>query len=336
MRAICLYFIGVLLLSSCERDTSESSFYYWKTNFHLKPSELKTLEELNTKRLYVKFFDVDLSEPAVFPLPVGVIAHIDSMPRSIEVIPVIFITNKTFLRTCCSDVDSLASRIITKINIIKGVYKELQFDCDWSLDTKGNYFSFLRSVRKLIPKETLLSATIRLHQAKYVGKTGIPPVDKGMLMFYNMGKLSENDGRNSIYNKNEALKYVSSLKSYPLVLDVALPIFRWYVHFSNGEIEGLVTKEQTPDIYNQAHFVEKKKNITFISRTSFFENGIYYEEGDELKLEALTKEELREAASLLQKNLPEAKRRLVFYDLDETNISYYDENTLKKVSAIFN
>ena len=83
----------------------------------------------------------------------------------------------------------------------------------------------------------MLSATIRLHQVKYYKQAGIPPVDRGMLMFYNMGKLNALTAENSIYNSNDAAGYIETVDDYPLKLDLALPAFSWAVHFRNSYSE---------------------------------------------------------------------------------------------------
>jgi hypothetical protein len=68
--------------------------------------------------------------------------------------------------------------------------KKIQIDCDWSQGTKHNYFQFLKQF-KALDTTLQLSCTIRLHQVKYPTITGIPPVDEGTIMYYNMGKLNE-------------------------------------------------------------------------------------------------------------------------------------------------
>ena len=71
----------------------------------------------------------------------------------------------------------------------------------------------------------MLSATIRLHQLKFIGESGIPPVDKGLLMCYNMGDLHRLRISNSILETAELKKYIKQLSVYPLKLDVAfLPV----------------------------------------------------------------------------------------------------------------
>ncbi|MCH5599842.1 hypothetical protein [Niabella ginsengisoli] len=115
---------------------------------------------------------------------------------------------------------------------------EVQMDCDWTATTKKKYFYFLQEIKrqKIAPE---LSATIRLHQIKYTTSSGIPPVDKGLLMCYNMGTLQNIESKNSIIDPEEFEKYQSYIKMYSLPLDAGLPVFEWYVLFRNNKYAGL-------------------------------------------------------------------------------------------------
>src|SRR5690606_29912490 len=119
-----------------------------------------------------------------------------------EVVPVVYIKNEVFLQNGAAD--SLAVKVynyIQQINESSNVSAdEIQFDCDWSLKSKHNYFQFLEECTKLHPK---LSATIRLHQIEYPDQTGIAYVDKGVLRYYDMGVISSGDN-NSIYDRSVA------------------------------------------------------------------------------------------------------------------------------------
>lgn len=339
MKQSVLKFTAVLLcfsFFSCTKNVIETSFYYWKTKFSISSAEKKVLQELNTKVLYVRFFDVDVSEGTEKPLPIAVLEGVDSIPKKMQVIPVIFITNRTFLNLKNDEVVLLAKNVISKINSITNNYNELQFDCDWSAKTKENYFFFLEKVKKLISKNVKLSCTIRLHQVKYTVKTGVPPVNRGVLMFYNMGDLSDMNGESSIYNTKVAEKYTSFLKTYELPLDVALPIFKWYVHYRNNTVIGLISKMNTPKINDTIHFSQQENNTKFNVRTDHLENGIFYRTGDVLKFETISKEQLVEAARLLRQNLKKENRKVIFYDLDENNLNYYDKEIFTKVITAFN
>lgn len=336
MRYIVVYLVSFLFFYSCKPPYSETSFYYWKTTFKLSTKEKHLLQKNNIKTLYVRFFDIDISKENGKPVPLGVLNHADSIPNQLHIVPVIFITNRTFINVPKSEIATLANNVVQKINAIKSSYEELQFDCDWSGKTKENYFYFLEQVRKVTGKNKILSATIRLHQVKYSYRTGIPPVDRGMIMFYNMGDVSRQNETNSIYLKSNADKYNKYLKEYPLASDVALPIFTWYVHYSDDKITGLITKKATPEITDTLHFARIGKSFSFTVKMSFVENGIYYKIGDVLRKEEVSEEDLVSAAKDLGDNLPVLKRRIVYYDLDELNLKNYNENIFKKISGTFN
>ncbi len=143
-----------------------------------------------------------------------------------QVVPVIYIKNEVMLGEM--DLNDLASKTIKLIDQINHTHQlqcdEIQLDCDWTLTSKENYFRFVQLIKKISSKT--LSATIRLHQVKYFQKTGVPEIDRGVLMYYNMGKISS-DSSNSIYDDHIAERYTGSLQRYPLALDVALPVFSW-------------------------------------------------------------------------------------------------------------
>ena len=150
-----------------------------------------------------------------------------------------FITNATLKNLPETSIEQLADNITSKIKrMLKSLgevhVKEIQIDCDWTGSTRVKYFTLLkhitlkvktRSANFNLREDITISATLRLHQIKYHKKTGVPPVARGMLMFYNMGSPTQIDMQNSILNLDIAKQYIENLESYPLPLDVALPIF---------------------------------------------------------------------------------------------------------------
>ncbi|HEU0124911.1 MAG TPA: hypothetical protein VFQ56_01270, partial [Flavobacterium sp.] len=206
-----------------------------------------------------------------------------------------------------------------------------QIDCDWTLKSKENYLKFIEVFKKLSKKK--LSATIRLHQVKYFKKTKIPNVDSGVLMYYNMGSIAP-DSLNSIYDQKVAAKYLSSLKKYPLHLDFALPIYSWGVHIRNNKVIGLRSKINRKDLQNDPNF-EKTSEIFFRAKQSNYKNGVFYEANDLLKIEEITKEDLKEMAEDLDENLPEKPNQIIFYDLDEFNLNNYEKNIFEQVISKF-
>ena len=340
-KVLSLLFISMgLILSSnsCSNKKKEVSFYYWKTNFTLSVKEQKALQHFNTKQLYLRFFDVDQQTDSL--VPVGALQNITNIPKNITIIPVVYITNRSFRKLTAIKNKELALHVFQKINsmcITNHIsYNGLQIDCDWSDATKEAYFMFLRELKNITGKKTTISATIRLHQVKYVYRTGIPPVDEGVLMFYNMGKLNNIDSINSIYNAIDAEKYTAYIKDYPLKLDIALPIFSWVAQYRNGKLNRLLAKHDGINLTDTSKIKLIHNTHSFKIKYSFLHGGIYYKEGDELKQEQVQRDELLNAAKLLATNMPDKNYKLIFFDLDEYNINFYTYEKLDKVVAALN
>src|ERR1700722_4840670 len=191
LSAILLFFI-----ISCKHASHkpDRAFYYWRSNFSLTGKDLSYLKDAGINKLYLHFFDVTWNKELSKPLPVDEI-RFGTEPGSIfNYVPVVFISNKVLEEAYFDSISVLAAHIYDEVNHIatanKIIYKELQFDCDWSDATRAKYFKLLNFLHgKLNAEGKILSATIRLHQVKYADRTGVPPVDRGMLMFYNMGRI---------------------------------------------------------------------------------------------------------------------------------------------------
>lgn len=331
-----IFLISGIGLLSCSKPANEPSFYFWRTTATLSQKEKETLKENNIKTLYVRFFDVDLDPLTQQLKPVGVLDSIESLSLSDTIIPVVYITNRTFLNMSDSSAITLARHIVKKVNGIYAHYKELQIDCDWSHKTKSVYFRFLKAVKQQSGFGKKITATIRLHQIKYQLKTGVPPVDGGMLMFYNMGNLHQEEGPNSIFDLATAKKYTSYLAQYQLHLDVALPIFSWFIHYRNGSVIAIHSKRRMPTIVDTNFFSANKNKLIFKVKKNGLTEGVYYKTNDVLKYESPSDDELFEAVKLLKKNLAPANRRIVLFDLDDINLNNHEKKTIKTIFSSFN
>lgn len=206
-------------------------------------------------------------------------------------------------------------------------FPEIQIDCDWTEGSRNCYFTLLKSLAELAHKENkMLSATIRLHQVKYAQRTGIPPVDRGMLMFYNMGKITAGSVRNSIYNNVDAKKYTASIEKYPLPLDVVLPTFSWAIHIRDGQVIGVLHRSFIPDLLKNSSFSSGDKQ-TFRSDVSFFLHGDYFKRGDLFRIERATPDVLTDAAQLAARNCKYQQRSIALFDLDSTTTTMINEKT---------
>jgi len=283
--------------------------------------------------LYIRYFDIDLSPQTQEPFPRTPIRFEDSVSE-LEIIPVVYIKNKVMLdkKLNVLDLAKKTNSFIGQINSKNKItIQEIQIDCDWTLESKDNYMRFIEAFKKVSNKK--LSATIRLHQIKYFKKTEIPKVDRGVLMYYNMGKIAV-DSLNSIYDSDIANRYLKSLKNYPLPFDIALPVYSWGIHIRDGKIIGLRNKIDVNNLKNNSSFV-LTKNKWFTVINSNFNQGIFYKKNDQIKIESISEIDLLEMANNLDENISQNPKEIIFYDLDEFNFKKYEEGFFKEIIDCF-
>lgn len=323
-----------LLITACnEQYKPVISFYYWKTVFKLTPIEQEVLEHNQVKKIYVRYFDIEWNPKTKQAFPESAIRFEEKL-SGFEIVPVVYIQNNVFKNNEV-DVLDLAQKtndFIGQINTKNQIAcKEIQIDCDWTLSTKDNYLKFIQHFKKLSGKK--LSATIRLHQVKYFQKTKIPNVDNGVLMFYNMGKIAP-DSLHSIYDRNIAQRYLSSLKNYPLRLNIALPIYSWGIHIRDEKVMGLKNKVNPNDFKNDTNYCFESTNKLIVKNSSY-KHGTFYKKNDCLKLESISTANLLEMAEDLEENLPATPEEIIFYDLDQFNTKQYEKSIFEQVIARF-
>jgi hypothetical protein len=326
------------VVNSCEVNTTkkdkhiERAFYHWKTNLNILPYD-NSLLKLKVNTLYIKFFDVDLDANTEFPVPVAQVRIKDTASlKTYKIIPVIFITNSCIRKLDSLSATSLADKItklVSDICDMNGItWNEIQIDCDWTEATKNAYFILLQQVKKSLPYKEL-SATIRLYQVKYRSKTGVPPVDRGLLMAYNMGNLKDPSTANSILDPEELKKYTGSLSSYPLPLDVALPLFEWNVLFRNDQYAGLA--EFTSDSFLSSPNIRKISGNRYRVLKDTVVNGYSFLKDDVLRHEESSYEEIKAAAKIISENISGSSHRLSLFHLDSLILKKYSIHELENI-----
>ncbi|GJM36256.1 MAG: hypothetical protein DHS20C18_52570 [Saprospiraceae bacterium] len=326
------------MLYSCTHSETETSirlspsFYHWQTELAITPQERAYLDALKIRRIYAKFFDVDWDGQEQEAVPHAQI-RIDTMRlEGLEIIPTIFITNRTMLHLPQGEVGVLAHRINDLIlrlgqQLPDWHASEVQIDCDWSSRSQGTYFQLLDTLRQLnVGKDIALSATIRLHQVRYAQETGIPPVDRGMLMFYNMGDLEDWAEPNSILNLKKAQPYLTS--SYTLPLDLALPIFHWGVIFRAGRLIHLSTALDELSLQDTAHFHKIGPGRFKVVKSTYLD-GYYLYTDDLIRLEQIDQDSLLAASRMLREQINQSETRVAFYHLDSTTIKKFPHENLQ-------
>lgn len=340
------------LFASCNKSPVERSFYYWKGQSELLSTkyELGCLEDFGVQHSYVHYMDIDWSETRGIPIPTFWPRDYDAKHALAQqnFTPVVFITNKTFEKISDAWCDSLAKKVAYGIKLttleLRRVYRwysiyddklpnadslavwnsfkridEIQIDCDWTKSTRDKYFLFLTKLKKHF-LELQLSATIRLYPYKYTEQMGVPPVDKGLLMCYNMDNVKDLSTKNSVFDLATLESYIEGTKQ-KMKLDVALPIFGWYAWFRNNEFKGILYEQQIGRLDSAILNIDNN-NLRLTKDIALDKH--YLREGDILRLEFPDKNELVKAADYLTKELDDVQR-IAFYHCDLKNIYRYEE-----------
>ena len=326
-----------LMLQSCqpsEREV-EIAFYHWQTELKLTHIERDLLHRLESHHLYVKFFDIDWDVTYQEAIPLASV-QIDTLSiRALEIVPTVFITNRTFQQLDEAGVDTLAQRVHRRLyqlgaSLPQAYFSEIQMDCDWTESTRDRYFRFLEKFKLLLSENTLLSTTIRLHQVQYREQTGIPPVDRGILMCYNVGELEDWQEENSILQAQTAAPYLKRLRQYPLSLDLALPIFSWGVLFRDNRMIRLINGLRADDLQDRERFRQLADNRFQVIKSTYL-RGYYLYKEDLLRLESVPMFELEASARILSASWPENTFKLAFYHLDTATIKHYSYEQLEAI-----
>ncbi len=338
------YLLLFLLFAACTapappRKVVTPAFYIWKTVFTPGQWEVETLQQWHCQRLYVKYGDIDWKkDKGAIPVSITT-AHFDSLPENIGIVPVFFIVNRVFTQITDTAATTLAQRMVQKIREITPPERdipEIQIDCDWTSGTRDRYFYFLNQFRSALDSLTgrpkpVLSATIRLHQVKYREKTGVPPVDRGLLMLYNFDNPTNTAIKNSILDIETARSYLgSSTPVYPIPLDAALPLFGWGLHFRGGDFQGFLRDFRSEDA-GKATFLTRVEQNIFRVNTDTSCMDTYFRRGDWVRIEEATSGELLQVWNMAKPVIPNDTCHLLFFDLNTQNLRHYQHEDLVKL-----
>jgi hypothetical protein len=332
--------------------------YYWKNSAVFDTDKDSVYKQFicqhKIKKVYVKMLDVDwvlkrgivpitktnLSEysdgleylvPYKMPIDSN-LAYYDRPKEKIDFVPVVFITNKAIAHLDSSNQRYLAEQILRHLFRLEKYtgqnINEYQVDCDWSETTKDKYFALIKKMKTYLPSKKV-SATIRLYQYKYFKKAGVPPVDKGMLMIYNLTNATQYNSKNSIFNLPEAIKYLPINHPYPLQLSVALPMFSWGILFNNYKYKAVVNDMNTSKAKFLSFLREIRPNEFLVTCDTIY-NEIPFEAGNLLKIEQCGDMEL-DLANFAMKRLPVTDSLEVsLFDLNAFDINNIRYESIEK------
>ena len=247
-----------IVLVSCQKSVEYpmpegNAVYFWRTELRLDSVERAFLQQYHINKVYCRYFDVVMQPVAeggdsLTPMPNATIAFADTLPRHIEVVPTVYITED-----CMHEWhEGLAEKIVKRIlqmnetNDIENVH-EIQIDCDYTSRSRQTYYDFITAVANsslFTFHFSLLSATIRLHQLQMP----VPPVDYGVLMLYNTGDPRRFAERNPVLDVRDVQPYVKYLSDYHLPLAAAYPVYRWQRNIHNVRVEHTVEASEILDV----------------------------------------------------------------------------------------
>lgn len=335
---LSVYLMLMVLLASCRKQrTVNTAFYYWKTVYETNATEQQYLDSLHCKRLYLRIMDVD--KGYIGPVPISPIRFKSNLPSSVQVVPVVFIVNNVLKEQSPTQLNQLAFKIVYYVNgrikqSGKTTFNELQIDCDWTRTTRKNYFYLLNRIKAdQALKNKQLSATLRLHQLKNQQSSGIPPVDRVMLMCYNMGNLRKYGPQNSILDQPELEKYMgSNLTHYPMPVDVGLPLFSWAVVFRQHQYMG-IAKRLNADSLNNKQLFALTDNQLYTLLKDLPPLGL--KQGDEVRWENVPPAQLKTTAGYISKYIAPDTLNLIYFHLDASTLKHYTYETLEETAHLF-
>ena len=282
-----------MFIKNQKKENLTFSFYYWENSF----------KEKNIKeKLYIKVLDIAYSTKLEI-----VKSNLQEKPK--DFIPVVYITNETMQNV---DFSLVSNAIIQGLKNYE--FDELQIDCDWSGSSQSNYFKLLEDLKSKLNKT--LSATIRLHQIKYYTKTGVPPVDYGVLMYYNMSDIADFNTKNSILDNDIAKKYHYNFENYKLKLKLALPLYSQAVQFR--ENKALSIFEGVEEKNFDSNFTKISDNLYKVLNSTYFQ-GRYVYKDDVFRFEDIDEKELKIALNDFLKLSNNRFDEVIFYTLKYKN-----------------
>jgi hypothetical protein len=331
----------VLLLFGCKKDAStnvEKAFYYWQNS----SMDGEKIDSLATQKIYYRIFEVENNEiEGNFPVNKNRPSRYELDGENILLVPTIFIRNEVFKNSDLKSLEQLADNIafLTEKFTIDQYseekefdYDEIQIDCDWTESTKDNYFYLLKKLKEFSKKK--ISCTLRLYPYAYPEKMGVPPVDKAMLMCYNLVSPLSDPKKNSVLDVSELKKYLVNKKKYPIHIDVALPLFSWSLIYHNNQFK------QLQDV-DESALVDRAKKIDsmWYEMTEDFEynNATYLKTGDKIKVEKVEYQTLLDAIDVIKKNVKLDNAFTVsFFDFQYRTFKNYSNEEISALYSRFN
>ncbi|PIF59460.1 hypothetical protein [Flavobacterium sp. 2] len=215
---------------------------------------------------------------------------------------------------------------------LKVDFEEILIDCDWTEKSQKNYFYLLKQVKNQFPSAKI-AATIRLWQYKYATKAGVPPVDKGLLMCYNISEPDDQQTKNSIGTSEELAQYITH-SDYKLKLDIALPLYSWAVAFRGNQFKGILSDYD--QLIKDSIKLKKVSDTKYVLQDDVLVGQTYLRNGDEIRIEKISDNELEKMISIVKNKIQiDSQTKVTFFSFDKKYINDYGTQNISKYYESF-
>ena len=330
------------VFGACSGGTAapvDASFYYWKTVYNPDSTEQASLRHIGAERVFIRIMDIDNQGGNGEAIPVSAVTFAEPLPDTLAAVPVVYIVNNVLKERSADQLETLAANIEQFVSgkmkqAGKAGFDEIQLDCDWTATTRDNYFALLDALRRRMGDTVKLTSTLRLHQVRNRRSSGIPPVDRVLLMCYNMGNLRQYGDHNSILDLQEMRTYLDGfLEDYPLPMDIALPLFSWPVIFRNQQYIGISKRLDTELLADTTLFDHDAGTRLYRLVGDLPEAGLRY--GDVVRHEETQWDDLTAAADFLAAHKRKEDFTLLFYHLDNQVLTNFTDEQLQEIVRRF-
>ncbi|PKP04664.1 MAG: hypothetical protein CVU11_03700 [Bacteroidetes bacterium HGW-Bacteroidetes-6] len=371
---LLLALIPVVFMSSCTGDKQPTrSVFLWKTNQELGGPDRNRLDSLGISHYYIRYADIRWNPIYRVVEPVSGAEPGYSFSVPYRVTPVLFITNDVLANTNTDNLPELATHIVklyTGINskfayeyasgLMRKFYdysegkqmihlfnhpdtfarrwekrnRTLLIDCDWTVSTRKKYFELLAEIDRLLP-EIEVESSLRLWQYRDYKLSGVPPVNRCLLMCYSTGDPADPDEHNAIVDYKTIREYINH-SHYPLDLDIALPVYSWATLFRNNKFAGIISPMSLNELVTDTILYFRNDSTRFIVKCDTVMGNTYYRYGDEVHYQGIDAEELMNIAAWIDKTIdPGANDKISLFSYDTLYFNQIGDENIKKVFRIF-
>ncbi|MCB0763716.1 MAG: hypothetical protein KDB84_03355 [Flavobacteriales bacterium] len=335
--SLLLFACALLCCTPAPDPVVVPSAFRWRNSRHLDHAETVALRRHGLQRVYHKLLDIDWNEAhgahpiSVVPVPYewrNYTRDRGAWTDSIEFVPSIYITNTTFTRISEKETDALAGKLLRKLRMeLPATVHGVLLDCDWTPSTRDRFFRLVRTMNDSL--DVPITATVRLHQFAHPGNSGVPPADRGMLMPYNVGRLKEFDGPNSIFDRSTAEPYFRNSGTYPLPLDIALPAFSWGVHFRQGAYMGILQEADVDRALENGMLTGPRYGSMQVTREDN-EQLPHLHLGDVVRVERVTAEAIGNVVELVGSAVNADTVAIAFFELGTHTFQQLDTSAVQQ------